>query len=62
MSQMQTNKANPTNWLDVWAKLLYGFNGGMVGDVGLVQRGLAAASLSVGPTANMPLPLKKMFY
>lgn len=28
LSQMQTNKANPTNWLDVWAKLLYGFNGG----------------------------------
>lgn len=27
LSQMQTNKANSTNWLDVWAKLLYGFNG-----------------------------------
>lgn len=23
---MQTNKANWTDWLDVWAKLLYGFN------------------------------------
>lgn len=27
LSQMQTNKANSTNWLDVWAKWLYGFNG-----------------------------------
>lgn len=27
LSQMQTNKANSTNWLDVWAELLYGFNG-----------------------------------
>lgn len=53
LSQMQTNKENWTDWLDVWAKLLYGLMAAGGGGGLLVQRKVMRTT----PNALAPPPL-----